>query len=204
MKQLLLNHACILDVRAGLWREDQSLLVEDGRLKEVSDKEIAAQEAQRLDVCGLTLIPGLCDAHVHVTAATASFPDLMRWSPSYVAARAGDIMSAMLMRGFTTVRDCGGADYGLAMAVEQGFMAGPRLLFCGHAISQTGGHGDMRGPGENFEQCTCCAGLGLIADGVSEVRQASREEISKSAHIKKIIANRGVASPTHPKGKNHL
>jgi imidazolonepropionase-like amidohydrolase len=196
MTQLLLSHARILDVRAGLWRDDQSLLVEDGRIKEISDKKIEAQQAQQLDVAGLSLIPGLCDAHVHVTAATASFPDLMRWSPSYVAARAGDIMSAMLMRGFTTVRDCGGADYGLAMAVEQGFIIGPRLLFSGHAISQTGGHGDMRGPGESFEQCTCCAGLGLIADGVSQVRQACREEIRKGAHFIKIMASGGVASPT--------
>ena len=204
MKQLLLNHARILDVRAGVWCDDQSLLVEDGRIEEVSDKEIEARQAQQLDVSGLSLIPGLCDAHVHVTAATASFPDLMRWSPSYVAARASDIMGAMLMRGFTTVRDCGGADYGLAMAVEQGFITGPRLLFCGHAISQTGGHGDMRGPGENFEQCTCCAGLGLIADGVSAVRQACREEIRKGARFIKIMASGGVASPTDRLGNTQF
>jgi len=102
----------------------------------------------------------------------------------------------MLMRGFTTVRDCGGADYGLAQAVEQGYVVGPRLLFSGHAISQTGGHGDMRGPGENFDQCTCCAGLGVIADGVAAVRRACREEIRKGAHFIKIMASGGVSSPT--------
>src|SRR5262249_16620295 len=147
---------------------------------------------------------GLCDAHVHMTAATASFPDLMRWSPMYVAARAGDIMHAMLMRGFTTVRDCGGADHGLAMAVEQGFVAGPRLLFSGHAISQTGGHGDMRLPGEKFEQCTCCAGLGVIADGGSAVRLACREEVRKGAHFIKIMASGGVSSPTHRIGNTQF
>jgi imidazolonepropionase-like amidohydrolase len=192
---MLLENARILDVRAGAWR-DGHVLVEDGRIREVADRPIKAGAARRIDLKGLSLMPGLCDAHVHVTAATASLPDLMRWSPMYVAARASDIMHAMLMRGFTTVRDCGGADYGLAQAVEQGYVVGPRLLFSGHAISQTGGHGDMRGPGENFDQCTCCAGLGVIADGVAAVRRACREEIRKGAHFIKIMASGGVSSPT--------
>jgi imidazolonepropionase-like amidohydrolase len=102
----------------------------------------------------------------------------------------------MLMRGFTTVRDCGGADFGLAKSVEEAYLVGPRILFSGHAISQTGGHGDMRGPGEDFESCTCCAGLGKVADGVSEVRKACRDEIRKGAHFIKIMAAGGVASPT--------
>jgi imidazolonepropionase-like amidohydrolase len=193
---LLLEHATVLDVRTGTWLPDRHLLVEDGRIKEIADRPIAAAEARRLDLRGLRLIPGLCDAHVHVTAATASFPDLMRWSPMYVAARAGEILRDMLLRGFTTVRDCGGADYGLAQAVEQGYLAGPRILFSGHAISQTGGHGDMRGPGESFEQCTCCAGLGVVADGVAAVRRACREELRKGAHFIKIMASGGVSSPT--------
>jgi imidazolonepropionase-like amidohydrolase len=192
---MLLENARILDVRAGAWREGH-VLIEDGRIKEVADRPIKAGAVRRIDLKGLSLMPGLCDAHVHVTAATASFPDLMRWSPMYVAARASEIMHAMLMRGFTTVRDCGGADYGLAQAVEQGYVVGPRLLFSGHAISQTGGHGDMRGPGENFDQCTCGAGLGVIADGVAAVRRACREEIRKGAHFIKIMASGGVSSPT--------
>jgi imidazolonepropionase-like amidohydrolase len=196
MTALLLERATILDVRAGARLPDRHLLIEDGRIKEIADRPIRASEARRIDLGGLTLMPGLCDAHVHVTAATASFPDLMRWSPMYVAARAGDILQGMLMRGFTTVRDCGGADYGLARAVEQGYLAGPRILFSGHAISQTGGHGDMRGPGEDFEQCTCCAGLGVVADGVAAVRKACREEIRKGAHFIKIMASGGVSSPT--------
>jgi imidazolonepropionase-like amidohydrolase len=196
MTQLLLTHARLLDVATGAWRDDHAVLVEGGRIKEVSDQPIKAAHARQLDLAGLNVIPGLCDAHVHVTAATASFPDLMRWSPAYVTARAGEIMHAMLMRGFTTVRDCGGADYGLAMAVEQGYLAGPRLLFSGHALSQTGGHADMRGPGENFDQCTCCAGLGVVIDGVSQMRRACREEIRKGAHFIKVMASGGVSSPT--------
>ena len=102
----------------------------------------------------------------------------------------------MIDRGFTTVRDCGGADFGLARAVDEGLLDGPRVLYAGHAISQTGGHGDMRGPGENWDECCCCAGLGKIADGVPEVRKACREEIRKGANFIKIMASGGVSSPT--------
>jgi imidazolonepropionase-like amidohydrolase len=106
------------------------------------------------------------------------------------------ILKNMLMRGFTTVRDAGGADFGLARAIDEGYATGPRLLFCGKALSQTGGHGDMRSPGENFESCLCCAGLGRVCDGVSEVRKACRDEIRKGATHIKIMASGGVASPT--------
>jgi imidazolonepropionase-like amidohydrolase len=73
---------------------------------------------------------------------------------------------------------------------------GPRLLFCGKAISQTGGHGDMRGPGENYPVCACAAGLGRVCDGVSAVREACRDEIRKGATHIKIMASGGVSSPT--------
>ena len=88
---------------------------------------------------------GLCDAHVHCTACTADLPGLLSLPDSLVAARAAKVLEGMLMRGFTTVRDAGGADWGLAAAVDEGTVLGPRLLFTGHALSQTGGHGDMRG-----------------------------------------------------------
>ncbi len=192
---ITLLNANVLDVRNGELIGLRNLYVEKGRIVEISEGTVPSGELT-LDVGGRTLMPGLCDAHVHVVASTASFPDLEKWSPSYVAARSGQILSGMLMRGFTTVRDCGGADYGLVKSVEEGYLIGPRVLFCGHAISQTGGHGDMRGPGEHWESCTCCAGLGRIVDGVTEVRRACRDEIRKGAHFIKIMASGGVSSPT--------
>ncbi len=190
-----LTNANLLDPKAGTVTGPINIVIESGRIAEVSNTPIGVCESV-FDVNGATLMPGLCDAHVHVTAGTASFPDLLRWSPMYTTARASEILLGMLQRGFTTVRDCGGADYGLAKAIEEGYITGPRLLFSGHAISQTGGHGDMRGPGENWDSCTCCAGLGVIADGVSQVRRACRDEIRKGAHFIKIMAAGGVASPT--------
>ncbi len=192
---IALINAQVLDTRAGRFLGRRNVTIENGRIARISEAP-PGNVGQVIDLNGKTLMPGLCDAHVHVVAATASFPELQRWSPMYVAARASEILSGMLMRGFTTVRDCGGADFGLARSIEEGVLLGPRLLFSGHAISQTGGHGDMRGPGENWEGCFCCAGLGAIADGVPEVRKACREEIRKGAHFIKIMAAGGISSPT--------
>ncbi len=86
----------------------------------------------------MTLLPGLIDAHVHVTAVTADLARLAEWPPAYVTARAARVLEGMLRRGFTTVRDVGGADDGLAQALEEGYLEGPRLLFAGKALSQTG------------------------------------------------------------------
>ena len=110
-------------------------------------------------------------------------------------------MRGMLDRGFTTVRDACGADYALALAVETGLVAGPRLFVAGRALSQTGGHGDFRGRFDEREQCLCCrrAGeLGRVADGVDGVRRAVREEIKAGAHQIKVMASGGIASPTDP------
>jgi imidazolonepropionase-like amidohydrolase len=194
-KTLTINNFNLLDVRSGELKGVHNMFVAGGQIVEISSSAVTKSE-QTVDLDGATLLPGLCDAHVHVVAATANFPELMKWSPMYVTARAGQILSGMLSRGFTTVRDCGGADFGLALSLEENYLVGPRLLFSGHAISQTGGHADMRDKGENWEACTCCAGIGVVADGVPEVRKACREELRKGAHFIKIMASGGVSSPT--------
>jgi imidazolonepropionase-like amidohydrolase len=194
MSSILLRNAKILDPRVGAVDGPRDVFIADGRI--APDGAAPPSGTPEIDLTGLTLMPGLCDGHVHVIAATASFGQLLTWSPLYTGARAGELLRAMLLRGFTTVRDCGGADFGLARAVDEDLLEGPRILYAGHAISQTGGHGDMRGPGENWEQCSCCAGLGVVADGVPAVRRACREEIRKGAHFIKIMASGGVASPT--------
>jgi imidazolonepropionase-like amidohydrolase len=146
-------------------------------------------------VRGLTVLPGLIDAHVHVKAWHADLAAVPRQPASYTALRAAGLLAAMLRRGFTTVRDAGGADAGLAAAVADGTIPGPRLLYCGHAISQTGGHGDTRTAGET---CHSGAGEGLsrIADGVDAVRLAARDELRKGAHFLKVMVSGGISSPT--------
>jgi imidazolonepropionase-like amidohydrolase len=200
MKQVgavIFRNATILDVVRGEFLSDHDVLVMDERIVEISSSRIHTAQARIVDVGGRVLMPGLCDAHVHVTAATADFAALEHCSPSYVAAHAGQIMRAMLERGFTTVRDAGGADHGLAQALEERLFIGPRLLFCGKAISQTGGHGDMRLPGEHhLSQCPCGSGLARICDGVAEVRRACRDAVRAGATHIKLMVSGGVSSPT--------
>lgn len=199
MQCTLFRNGRLLDTKAGEIVGERDVLIEGGRIKEVSDTPIKVAEARVLDVAGCVLMPGLCDGHVHVTAATADFAGLRRSSPYYVTARAGMILHDMIRRGFTTVRDAGGADYGLAAAVEEGYLVGPRILFAGKALSQTGGHGDFRGRGENdVGDCYCRPAMGRVCDGVSEVRRAARDEIRKGATQLKIMISGGICSPTDP------
>jgi hypothetical protein len=98
---------------------------------------------------GRVLMPGLIDAHVHVYAAGLNFTRIAQSPFSYLAHFAARFMRASLDRGFTTLRDVGGADVGLASALKEGLLNDvPRLFYGGRAISQTGGHGDFR-PGDH-------------------------------------------------------
>ncbi|WP_338204893.1 amidohydrolase family protein [Candidatus Nephthysia bennettiae] len=187
----------MLDPVRGELLPGRTVVVEGGTIVEVGETGTKSTAEQAYDLKGMTLMPGLIDAHVHVTAITADLASMAEWSPTYVTARARHVLLGMLHRGFTTVRDVGGADFGLAAAVEEGYLEGPRVVFGGKALSQTGGHGDWRGPGRSaFDACYCCPTLGVVCDGVSEVRRAAREEIRRGAHHVKIMLSGGVASPT--------
>jgi imidazolonepropionase-like amidohydrolase len=202
MKPIVFTNCSLLDTALGQLLPDHHVLVEGRHIKEVSERTIKASQAMSIDLAGRTLMPGLCDAHVHVTAVDADFAKIERLSPAYITARAAQILRDMLSRGFTTVRDAGGADWGLAQAVQEGLLAGPRILYSGHALSQTGGHGDTRPRGvDQYPQRPLTVGtLGRLCDGINEVRRAAREEIRKGAHQLKIMASGGVASPNDPIG----
>lgn len=196
MTTLLLRSGKLLDVDTGEYAEGD-LLCADGRIVETGRGLRAPDGARTVELAGATVLPGLIDGHVHVTAATADLGALTTWSPSYATAHSARIMGGMLDRGFTTVRDASGADFGLADAQAEGLVRGPRLAFCGKALSQTGGHGDSRPRGTRVHDGhQCCAGLGRIADGVDAVRAAARDELRKGAHHIKVMAGGGVASPT--------
>jgi imidazolonepropionase-like amidohydrolase len=194
----VLRNANVLDPGAGSLAEGQAVVVEGGRIVDVAPTAaVNAGDATILDVRGRTVMPGLIDAHVHVNAATADLGALEEWAPSYLTARAAGILRGMLDRGFTCVRDVAGADYGIAAAVDEGLLAGPRVIFGGKALSQTGGHGDARGPGRVvLDQHPCAPTLTVIADGVTEVRKAAREQLRRGAHHVKVMLSGGVASPT--------
>src|SRR5918912_3161342 len=195
--RLLFQNASVLDAERGELIPDRYVLVEGERILEVGGPDVRANDAHRIDLKGMTLMPGLIDAHVHVTAVTADLSAMAEWSPTYVTARTAHVLRGMLSRGFTTVRDVAGADYGLATAIEEGYLEGPRLIFGGKALTQTGGHGDWRSRGRTaYDGSACCPGLGTICDGVPEVQRAVREEIRRGAHHIKLMLSGGVASPT--------
>lgn len=194
MPLTVLDDVAVVDVVAGVTTPHRQVVLDGDRIAAVTDAGAPA-DGDRPDVTGLTVVPGLIDCHVHVKAWTADLGAVPRTPASYTALRAAHLLEAMLHRGFTTVRDCGGADAGLAAAVGDGTIAGPRLRYCGHAISQTGGHGDIRTAGEH---CFAGAGEGLsrVADGVDGVRLAARDELRKGAHFLKVMVSGGVSSPT--------
>ena len=192
----------MLDANAGVLLEGHEVLVEDDRIKEVSDRPIHAAHAAVTHLQGCVLMPGLIDAHVHIFLSELDLTRMAGLPATYVAARSGPAMRAMFARGFTTVRDNGGADWGIRQAVDSAIMHGPRLFIAGRVISQTGGHDDFRSRTDAGVQfCSCCSGLDLFAhvvDGVPAVLHAAREELRKGADHIKIMISGGVASPHDP------
>ncbi|QET05339.1 MULTISPECIES: metal-dependent hydrolase family protein [Cupriavidus] len=203
MTQVLLKGGNVLDPVRGNLRNRHDVLIDGERIVEVSGTPIHAPNAKAIDVTGKTVMPGLIDLHVHVLASLANLGINAVQPNVLVAFRAMPIMRGMLERGFTTVRDAGGADWGLSQAVATGLVPGPRIFPSGKALSQTGGHGDFRPRSDVLEPCSCAFRAGAIArvaDGVDAVRLAVREEIQKGATQIKIMASGGVASPTDPIG----
>jgi imidazolonepropionase-like amidohydrolase len=194
--RMLLRGGAVLDVDAGmLWRAD--VLLEGRRIAAVGPG-LAAADARVVELGGRTVMPGLIDCHVHVCAdGMVSYPTLF---PSLVTARAARLLNETLLRGFTTIRDMGGADAGLRRAVEDGLFAGPRMFVSGRPLSQTGGHGDMRNPADACPACALRAeaNMMVVADGVDGVRRAAREEIRRGVDQIKIMASGGVSSPADP------
>lgn len=199
MSVVLFRNAAVLDVESGEIRPDQAVLVEDGVIREVGPTaEVRASDPERvIDVGGRTLMPGLVDGHVHVYFQSFKAEELSGWMPSYLVSKASRALSNMIQRGFTTVRDTGGADFALAQAVDEDLIEGPRVIFGGMALTQTGGHGDGRGPGDvSTTQCTRCPTIGLVADGPEEVRKGAREILRTGAHHIKLMLSGGVTSPS--------
>ena len=188
----LFTNGLFLDVQAATYREGD-LYVEDGIIAEPG----AAPDTLRVDLAGAYVLPGLIDSHVHIRASTADMADLARWPVTYNAYHTARLLGQMLDRGFTTVRDMAGGDYGTWRALEEGLIRGPRLFYAGRALSQTGGHGDHRGPGEHLlDPHPGASETSAIVDGADQVRRAAREELRRGAHHIKVMAGGGVASPT--------
>ena len=146
-------------------------------------------------------MPGLIDCHMHPFLTDMNLMRLEETPVSLVTAQASVVLNRLLDRGFTSIRDAAGGDWGLKQAVDDGLIAGPRLFISGRALSQTGGHGDFRRRTDDSIACSCSSALHLtsrIADGVDQVRHAVRDELRKGADQIKIMVSGGVSSPHDP------
>ena len=181
-----------------------NVLVEGNLIKQISADPILAPGATVIDGGGGTLMPGLIEAHAHLSIHGNLFQIRNEFNWMYIGAKSGAEATNMLMRGFTTARDAAGPTNGLRKVVDAGHVVGPRIYSAGPAISQTGGHFDIRGLNEpNYyflgtSDPRQFMEWAYLADGVPEVQKAAREIFRKgSTHIK-IMAGGGVATVYDP------
>jgi imidazolonepropionase-like amidohydrolase len=195
---LSLTNATIFDGESAELIDDGFVVVEAGFIREVGHGEGPATN-EKLDCGGRVLMPGLIDNHFHAYSATFDVHALDRMPKSLLVSYAAKHLRDALNRGFTTVRDPGGGDVGLALAINAALIDGPRFYYGGKALSQTGGHGDMR-PGHQDELCACAYSgvITQVVDGPDQVRKVARDELRKGADHIKVFISGGVASPTDP------
>ena len=130
------------------------MLVEDNLIKQISAGTITADGATVIDGGGGTLMPGIIEAHGHLSLAAASVPDLLTQLPDYIAIVTATQAEVMLMNGVTTARDMAGAVFGVKKAIDEGLIPGPRIYPSGPMICQTSGHSDYRFPNQAKEVLT--------------------------------------------------
>jgi imidazolonepropionase-like amidohydrolase len=200
-RRIFITNIVPFDSSRGVLGPRSTIAIEGDSIVEVTlEPRTPGPDDVVIDAGGRVAVPGLIDAHVHVMAVSHDIGRLCAMPPSLITAQTKPILEGMLARGFTTVRDAAGADFGLQEAVRSGLFAGPRLHIAAQPLTQTGGHADSRPQGVQERICTC-AGLGLfgaIADGDAEVRRAVREQVRNGANQIKIMAGGGIASPTDP------
>ena len=190
----------LLDVKAGVWRDKVSIVIEDGKVKSVGPM---TPGAGHIDLSQHACMPGFIDMHVHLTLETQKQVDTMRdaltLNPADHALRAVNMAERTLLAGFTTVRDLGAGDglnVSLKRAIDSGSVKGPRMFTAGKSIATTGGHAD---PTNNLSQRLSQAlGTPGPADGVvnsaEEGRQAVRYRYKEGADLIKVTATGGVLS----------
>lgn len=175
------------------------VMVQNDLISQVSQTPLQPLEGMRvIDVKGKTLMPGLIDAHAHVTGLTLS-PKNIFYSEAEIFLAAATYLKNSLFYGFTTLREAGGADFRIAQLLDNKSIPGPRLFYSGRALTQTGGGADFRKPNEQIDPCGHVGSfstMSVIADGVDEVRKAAREELRKGATQLKVFASGGVVFPS--------
>ena len=184
-------------------QKNVDILIENNLITQIGKVDDSKAE-KIIDAEGKTVMPGLIDAHVHITLS-AGFNELDGMTREEIAIRSARISEEMLMRGFTTIRDVAGNTLGLKNSIDKGYAKGPRILPCMAAISQTCGHSDYR---QNHAQERLTnghedsplmkTGAFKVADGRAEVLKAVREQLFMGASQIKVMAGGGASSTFDP------
>lgn len=202
----VLRNVRVLDVRAGRLGEPTDVLVRGNTIAAIGTGQPADTGTEVIDGRGRTLMPGLIDNHVHLMFGSTTMEALNDSDKDAEFYARGALASAeaMLLRGFTTVRDAGGPIFPLKAAIDKGQARGPRIWPSGAMISQTGGHGDFRAPDEPSRRFSGKysraeqLGATFIADGRDEVLTATRENLRMGASQIKLCAGGGTSSAYDP------
>lgn len=203
MSLTLIHNGTLINGNGGDPIPDGALLIDGSRI--VAAGPLAAldlpPDTSRIDAGGGAILPGLIDTHVHIAFEYTNPFDIQMTPFSLRFFRTVNYMRRTIDAGITTVRDAGGADLGMKQAVEQGVVAGPRLMISTAPLGITGGHGDGWTPsGTVLNLFPEYPGMpNGICDGVEAVRQRTREVLRAGAEVIKIMATGGVLSPNdHP------
>lgn len=203
----LFSNVRIFDGKSGTLSAASNVLVRGNKIEKISTDPIPTDrrgDTVLIDGGGKTLMPGLIDAHVHTMMESIPLMAGLTSDIGYVNLVAARAAEKQLLRGFTTVRDLGGASMSLKAAIDQGLHDGPRIYPSGATISQTGGHGDFRLPNEVPEDTVAPltymekTGMTMIADGPDEVLKRVREQLRNGATQIKLMGGGGVSSSYDP------
>jgi len=201
---VLISNANIFDGTSEKLATGMSVLVEGNKITKIAKSITAPDDATVIDAKGKTLMPGLIDAHYHISYSQFSVPEFMASDIEMYTIKSTISAENTLMRGFTTIRDMGGTPFSVKKAIDQGLIVGPRLYLSGAPISQTSGHFDARdytavpsNPGDDPYYWNRNAVL-MVADGPSDVLKRVRENLRMGATQIKLAAGGGVSSYYDP------
>lgn len=189
----------LLDGTGAAARPDQAIIVRGGRIAAVGPRASipVPTGARVIDLRGRTVLPGLIDAHTHLTSLpeVTTVAEGFRISSAARAYRSVANARRTLLAGFTTVRNVGGGagfgDVALRDAIAGGHVVGPRMLVSGPPITSTGGHGDFNAVAPEFAMSTSWA---VVADGADAVRRAVRTNRKFGADLIKVFATGGIGT----------
>lgn len=184
----------LIDVATGARIERPQVIITDGRIASVGRQgDIVPAGAERVDLPGVTLVPGLIDMHVHITSSPlyGGYTGLV-FTDSFWPVIGVAHAKVTLEAGFTTIRNVGSEGYGdvgLKQAIEAGFVPGPRIVPAAYALGATGGHCDSTFfPPSMNEQSPA------VVDSPDEARRMVRKMRKYGAEVIKICATGGVFS----------